>query len=64
MQYVASLQKKDTLDVLDSCFIEADNKYEAIAKANEEFKRRDKNYFRYAYVWVEEWKGPYAKPQS
>jgi hypothetical protein len=52
--WVATLIRKDNQDQLDSILVSADKKYEAIEKANHEFRERDPNYWHYAYVWVEE----------
>lgn len=52
--WVGRLLRKDDHDELDSILVAARDKYEAIEKANHEFRERYTNYFHYAYVWVEE----------
>lgn len=52
--WIARLLRKDNHDELDSVLVSATDKFDAIAKANHEFRARDANTWHYGYVWVEE----------
>ena len=51
--WIASLLRKDTHDLLESIKVFAPNRREAISMATAQFQRLRKNYFHYAYLWVE-----------
>jgi hypothetical protein len=51
--YTAKLLRKDNHDELDSILVTGVNKHHAIERAREEFAARAKDFWHYAYVWVE-----------